>query len=119
MPNWPNDMPDPVWNALSISSPTGAIISTPMDTGPSKRRRRTTAVPQPVNLVFAPVTEAQFTAFETWYRGDLEMGALRFSMDHPLLGDLRQWRFAESNQYLGTPIGDDAHQLSVSLELLP
>ena len=118
MPDFPDDLPKPVWTDIGVSSPVGAVQETQMDTGPSKRRRRTTAKRSPVSLVFAPVTEKAADGFELFYAEDLAQGVLSFQMLHPIYERPATWRFSIEDAYTISPIGEDAFQLQISLELL-
>jgi hypothetical protein len=118
--NWLNSLPQPVYDDIKVGAPVGAAIRTKMEHGPAKQRRRFTAAPQPVSLTFAPITEAVLGEFEAFYRDDLSFGVLAFEMEHPVTGLARQFRFNQDGEpWQFFPIGDDAYQLGVELELLP
>ena len=120
MPNWPEFMPAPVDDDIAIGAPIGAVLRTSMDAGPAKQRPRFTAAPQPVTLVFKPISAANFTAFEAFYENDLSYGALDFHMQHPITDVTQRFRFVASQEpWRMTPIGKDAYRLSVNLERLP
>ena len=120
MVDWPSNMPDPDWNAVQIGAPEGAIIRTEMSSGPAKQRPRFTAAPRPVALQFGNVTEAVIAEFESFFEVDLQMGALDFQMAHPISGLIKRFRFVGTDEpYAITPVGKNAFQLNVSLELMP
>ena len=120
MPNWPEFMPAPVDNDIAIGAPIGAALRTSMDAGPAKQRPRFTAAPQPVTLVFKPISAANLAAFETFYKEDLSYGALDFHMQHPITDVVERFRFVASQEPWGMkPIGKDAYRLNVNLERLP
>ena len=77
--------------------PIGATISTQMDFGDPKVRRRTTASPTMVSMRLFPLTLVQLAAFKAFYKVDLMSGALRFDMVNPLTGESLQYRFAKSD----------------------
>ena len=118
MPEFPSNLPAPVWRDVNISAPIGAVIETQMDAGPPKRRRRTTARRAPVSLVVSPVTEAAFEAFEEWFAVDLGQGALSFTMAHPISDAVMTWRFVLDGAYSAVPVGENAIEISLSLELI-
>ncbi|UWQ77397.1 hypothetical protein [Leisingera sp. M658] len=119
MPNFPASMPAPEYLPISFSGSEGGLQVSKMDTGPSKRRRRTTAAPQVFSLTFAPVTEAALAEFEDFFRDDLAGGVLSFTMAHPIYETERTWRFKDEETYSGDPIGEDAYQLQMVLDLMP
>lgn len=120
MPSWPEFMPEPVFDAISIGSPVGAILRTDMDAGPAKQRKRFTATPRPVALSFEPISAFNLARFEAFYTNDLAWGALAFEMPHPISDVVNRFRFVASDEpWDVSPIGKDAYRLNVSLELLP
>jgi len=121
MPSWPEFMPDPVFRQIQIGAPVGSVLRSNMDTGPAKQRRRFTAAPRPVALLFSPITAFDLARFEAFFEVELAYGALAFDMAHPVTDAQARFRFvADNNEAYGSqPIGRDAYQLSVRLELLP
>lgn len=120
MPSWPDYLPQPVFDAISIGAPVGAVLRTEMGSGPAKQRRRFTAAPHPVALVFEPITALNLAMFEAFYKTELGFGALEFEMPHPITDAVCRFRFVTSDTPWGvSPIGSDAYRLNVSLELLP
>lgn len=120
MPNWPNSIPAPIFDQISIGAPTGAVLRTDMDAGPAKQRKRFTAAPRPVALVFAPISVDTLAVFEGFFEGEIGSGALDFEMEHPITDQVGRFRFIGGDEpWQIVPIGKDAYQLSVSLELLP
>lgn len=117
---WPAEMPQPVYDQIQIGAPAGSVLRNKMDKGPPKQRRRFTASIQPVSLTFEPVTFAAFAAFERFYDEDIGGGALPFDMPHPLTGAPRSFQFNQGGEpWQVIPVGKDALQLKVSLELRP
>lgn len=120
MSTWPDYMPSPVYDAIRISAPTGAVIRTDMDAGPAKQRKRFSAAPRPVSLVFEPLSSVQLSAFEDFLETDLSLGAIEFTMAHPITEEVRAFRFvANEEPWAMLPVGKDAYRLTVNLELMP
>lgn len=120
MSDWPSFMPSPSYDQISIGAPIGAVLRTEMDAGPAKQRKRFTAAPRPVLLVFAPLTVDAVVGFEAFFENDIAFGALAFRMVHPITDVVRKFRFIGSDEpWQIEPIGKNAYRLSVSLELLP
>jgi len=120
MPTWPEFMPAPVYDRISIGAPVGAVLRSQMDAGPVKQRQRFTAAPRPVTLVFEPLSAVNLVAFEAFYEFELRSGALDFGMPHPVTDDARRFRFiASEDPWTVQPIGSDAYRLDANLELLP
>ena len=120
MPNWPDFMPAPVQEQISVGAPQGAVIRTAMDAGPAKQRKRFTAAPRPVALVFQPVSTDKLASFDAFYINDLACGALAFDMAHPITDQVRRFRLSASDEpWQITAIGKDTYVLAVNLELLP
>lgn len=115
---WPVALPKPVYPDIREGAPIGAVLATPTDVGPGKRRLRSTATVTPFSLVFAPVTEAMLEDFSSFFTATLGMSVLSFDMDHPITGTSQTWRFSAEDAYNISPIGDDAYQIEVALELL-
>ena len=117
---WPDLMPQPVYEEIAIGAPTGAVIRTSMDAGPAKQRRRFTAAPRPLSLVFEPVSAVGIAAFEAFYLHDLAHGSLDFQMQHPVTDIVGRFRFIATDEpWNMQPVGIDAYRLNVSLEQLP
>ncbi len=78
MAAWPSTLPNPSFDGYSVEAgdPT---IRTDMDSGPARVRRRFTAAPDRVGLKFV-MTEAQMSAFRTFWDGDAMQGAAWFDM---------------------------------------
>lgn len=120
MPSWPDYFPQPVFDAISIGAPIGAVLRTEMDSGPAKQRQRFTAAPRPVALVFEPITALKLAMFEAFYETELGFGALEFDMPHPITDAVQRFRFVASDApWDVAPIGKDAYRLNVALEMLP
>lgn len=121
MPAWPSTFPEfPILRSTRIGSPLNAIIRSEMSVGPAKTRQRVTAAVRPLSLNHGPFTEAQVDEFETWHRDDIGMGALAFTISHPIHDTTTTVRFASAeSQYTIQEAGRDHYTISMNLEILP
>ena len=121
MPSWPGSLPQyATLRDMQWAGPSNATIRTPMDVGPSKGRRRTTAPTRFVQVAYAQMTDAQLTTFENWFQNDIAMGALAFTMPHPKDQTTRTWRFADAQSpYQVTPYTRTLWRVTMMLELFP
>src|SRR5690625_3913550 len=81
---------------MSRTGPQGATIRTPMDAGPDKVRRRSTAAPMRFRGTTPFLTAAELDAFEEFFAADLGMGALPFQARDPITCTTRRFRFIDS-----------------------
>ena len=118
MAAWPSTLPQ----LLEVSNFTLArasnVVETTMDTGPSFRRMRSSAVPQTVSGTM-DMTKAQYQTMEGFYSSTLGEGVLSFTWTHPVTGDAATMRFAVKNPYQITALGGIYFTVSLSLEILP
>ena len=63
MASWPTTLPNPTWNYNL--SPVDQTISTNMEAGASRTRRRTTAQNDKVDVVWQ-MSDAQYVIFRAW-----------------------------------------------------
>lgn len=120
MPAWPNFMPEPLFDSISEGAPIGGAIRTAMEVGPAKQRARSTAAVYPMTFSVEPLTGAEISAFRTFFKDDLAMGALAFDMDHPVTDAPSSFRFnLDEEPWNYSPIGKDAYRLNVVLEVMP
>ncbi|XAT57846.1 hypothetical protein GN241_11025 [Rhodobacteraceae bacterium IMCC1335] len=113
-------MAAPIYDQISIGAPIGAVLRTDMDAGPAKQRKRFTAAPRPVALIFEPLSVATLYGFENFFENDIASGALAFEMEHPITDVVGKFRFVGGDEpWQIVPIGKNAYRLTVSLELLP
>ncbi|APZ51223.1 hypothetical protein [Salipiger abyssi] len=97
MPDWPESLPFfAAVDSMQRSGPEGAVLRTRMDKGPEKVRRRTSATTMTRSGEMPSLTLDQLHQFETFFREDLGMGAMRFSASDPLDGLEREFRFIGS-----------------------
>ena len=120
MTDWPASLPPPLYHEISIGAPLGVVLRTDMDFGPAKQRRRFTAAPRPVSLVFEPVTQEGVADFDQFFVEDIQSGTLAFEMLHPITDEPRMFRFIGGDEpWLITPVGVDAFRITTAMELLP
>jgi len=117
IPAWANTLPQELLLDGYGESPANIIISSEMDTGPSKVRRRFTAGVRPVtgNII---VNATQLTAFKTFFNSTLLGGSLRFSWTEPPGHTTAcEMRFVDMPAWVA--IDDVYYKISLSLEILP
>jgi hypothetical protein len=79
---WPGSLPQNVRRDFQLSRPVN-IISTSMDMGPAKRRRRAAGIEQ-MKVGFY-MTAAQIATLDTFVKSTLK-GTARFDFAHPVTG---------------------------------
>lgn len=73
-------------------------VRTPMDAGPSKVRRRFSAVPFYFQMTLA-ADDTELATFETFYADTVEQGSLPFDFVDPRNGVTKSCRFAAAPSY--------------------
>lgn len=116
MVSWPSTLPDDVLIEGYREQPPKNVIRTQMDQGPAKVRRRSTTGPRMLR-VSLDLTRAQVDTLDSFFRTDLEDGALRFDWTHPRTQAAVQMRFVEPPQY--TPLTGADWTAALNLEILP
>lgn len=91
MATWPATLPAPALNTLTESPPKNAI-STQMDKGPAKTRRRTTANVRPLKFSLK-LTPAQTATLDTFFDVTTYSGVDEFNYTHPRTGAAVSARF--------------------------
>lgn len=97
-------------------SPPDTVIRSPMDAGPAKLRRRTTAGVRRLACALR-LTTAQVATFDSFYVTSLQGGALPFDWVNPRTGAAESLRFVGPPAY-GAPSGD-LFPVTFKLEVLP
>lgn len=94
------------------------LLSSPVDRGPAKVRRVTTAAVRLWSLSLQPLTAAEVNTLDTFFTTTTAGGALPFDMTHPRLGS-RTVRFKPNSPPKPDPLGGLYWRVSLSLEILP
>lgn len=117
MPSWPGTLPTgPEWSSYQETSPNVAL-RTPMDVGPPKVRRRSTAGIRPFTMTFL-LTQAQVATLDTFYQTTLTGGTASFdSLTHPRTAAAATFRFVTPPQYQA--LGPNVYRASCQMEILP
>lgn len=118
MVDWPTgisfiEKPD----AYQRTGPKGNIIRSPMDTGPSKTRRRFTAAVQMVSGETDIISDADVAVFEDWFTTSIADGALSFYAADPKTLTIGRYKFVETYELIH--VDDDKNRLVIKLEKLP
>ena len=85
MPTWPASLPQSMEVEGYQESFPEQRLSSGMEIGPPKVRRRTTAAPTPISGQIV-LDATQLATLETFIDSDLAGGALAFDMPHPRTG---------------------------------
>ena len=113
--DWPSTLPKPLSDSYVATPPDGSI-STQMDSGPVKKRRRYTAAPRLFSLSFL-LTSSQRTTLDTFWLITTRMGTLRFNFAHPITGVVAESRLKGPPSY-ANPVAQTV-QAVVTIEVLP
>lgn len=117
MATWPATLPPPAISTLNETPPENRL-STPMEKGPAKVRRFTTANIRPISFVMR-CTKAQVQALDDFFVTTTFSGVDPFDYTHPRTGASVRARFAPGSvpQY-GEQEGV-LYNIGVNLEILP
>ena len=116
---WPVTLPTSADSANLSESYGVLILSTPMDAGPAKRRRRGVK-PRVLNVSFV-MTNTQIATLETFINDTIK-GTARFDFTHPRTGSTIEVRIIPNGDGELFSIGYFSHDLytvSLSLEQMP
>jgi len=117
VPVWPASLPQRPLGEGFAEQPPELVVRSPMDTGPAKVRRRSTAGVSKLQMVFR-LTPTQLATFRNFLANDIQDRALSFSWVHPITDATGLFRIVEQPTYQA--IGNGlAWRLSVVLEMLP
>jgi len=89
--SWPISLPLPDVGGYQETMPD-AVIRSPMDVGPDKVRRRTSAAVRKFKLTYS-MTPTQLATLDTFFNTTVEGGALTFTMDNPRTAITETYRF--------------------------
>lgn len=116
IPSWPASLPQSLSASSYKESPANLLVSTDMDIGPAKIRRRSSSGPRPVSGAMR-MTKPQLLALRSFYVDDLVDGSLRFSWRDPLdASKAAEYRFTDPPEWSAD---DGGYSVSLSLEILP
>lgn len=95
---WPLELPQkPYVNGYEEGIGNSQVIETDMDTGPSKRRRRSQSAPTPFTMPMIFSLE-QKRIFTEWYEKILQGGVKTFEWIHPTKGTTAYFQFAKPSE---------------------
>ena len=116
MPAWPGSLPtEPLVKGYQEGREDTKIRS-PMDYGPAKVRRRTTAAVTKFVAGFI-LDDTDLATFETFYITTLNDGSLSFTWTHPRTGAAITVRFVKS--YSIEAVGNSLYKAAAEMEILP
>lgn len=113
--SWPSSLPQTLPSDSYQETPPDLAVSSDMDIGPAKRRRRATNGVTKIEATLKGMTKEQSETLMTFYFDDLQ-SVLRFSWLHPRTGASAEFRFK------GPPVITASGALfsaAIELEILP
>ncbi|MBW5802052.1 hypothetical protein [Halomonas elongata] len=120
MPTWPVTLPDCPDSPGYSEQPQSQVLRSEMAVGPAKTRRRSTAAPLTIPVVYGLITRAQAETFEAFFVNDIGAGSLPFDWVHPRLGTTVSVLIVGDPPYELTPVGNGTFwDLSMTLEIQP
>lgn len=114
--SWPNDVPKSPLVDSFTEQPGRDVVRTQMDAGPSKMRRRTTAGVRKITKTLR-MTESEVESLDTFYTSTLGQGTLRFDVENPRTGTVKEMRFVKRPTW--RLVTDDDYDVNVQLEVMP
>lgn len=120
MPAWPESLPQCVLLEGYRERPSSGVLSSEMDVGPAKTRRRSTATTTRLP-VMVTLSNEQLGIFEDWFNQDVAGGALPFDWERPRTHQIVQARIVGDPPYELRPLasGSEYWRLSMTLEIQP
>ncbi len=113
---WPASLPQKMLAPGFDEQPPDERIRTPMEVGPAKLRRRTSAGVRPIKgSIRCSLT--QRATFDEFYRSTLSGGVLPFDWVHPVTQTAATFRFVEVPRYAMRTA--NLVEIALSLELMP
>lgn len=108
----------PYVNGFQYGIGRSDVITSEMDTGPTKTRRRSQAAPRDVSYPLI-LSRDQLEVFEDWYDNTLKGGILPFEGNDPIYEDRTvYYRFAKPMEHpVAIPLNNAALYFTVTLEL--
>lgn len=114
MASWPT-LPAPLINTFRESVPESTIRSQ-TDKGPAKVRRRSTAMPRPVQFTLM-LTPAQVATLDAFHETTTVGGSQEFDYTHPRTGSTVSARFTSPPSY--SDVNGINYRASIELEIIP
>jgi hypothetical protein len=115
---WPSTLPaSPLYDGYSESMPNYTLRSS-MDSGPSKVRRKCSALPWMMTVNFN-LSASQLSALVTFIETTLIGGTLRFEFSHPRTGSTVECRVAGSDSLMQFAPRGRSWAVALTLEVLP
>ncbi|MCM1497278.1 MAG: hypothetical protein NC124_02315 [Clostridium sp.] len=115
---WPLGLPQiPLTNGFSMTIGRSEVIKSDMDTGPSKRRRRSMSAPRPMKVSMV-LTINQVLLFEEWYDNTIMGGVKPFKWVNPLTGAETYFQIQDpENRPTISPESNSGQYFSLTLDL--
>jgi hypothetical protein len=116
IPSWPETLPDELFVSGYGHSLADTTITSEMDAGPAKVRRRFTAGVEPISGTMI-LSETELGYLETFYDTTTLSGAIRFTWTKPPAhSEECEMRFTQAPSWTKV---EDQYEVSLSLEILP
>ena len=97
MPIWPLTLPQrPLRSGFKESVPNN-LLTSPMDTGPAKVRRRSNAKPVPLSITYV-LKDTQLLILDDFVENVLAGGAICFDWPHPRTGEYVRARLSPQSE---------------------
>jgi hypothetical protein len=116
MGSWPATLPQELIEDSFEETMQSLIISTDMEVGPPKTRKRLTANFTPIKGSII-VTKAQRAIFLTFFHSTIAGGAIKFTWEHPITGSTVKMKIIGPPKI--TPLGGDYFKIDMDLHILP
>lgn len=116
-PTWPSTLPNPLSSGAQVAPAVDNVITSSVETGAPKRRRRFTWVPDRITVSLS-LTGAQVTTLNTFVRTTLA-DVLPFDWVDPVTQGAKTWVFTKRPSYTADAGMYDSWTASVELESKP
>ena len=117
MPTWPGTLPQKPDADGYTESPPDVVLRTPMDAGPPKVRRRSTAGPRPITMQMT-LTLTEMQTLDDFFWTTCRAGALPFDWVHPRTQAAATFRWRSPPRYQGSD-SDEGWLAELELEIVP
>lgn len=115
---WPGTLPQKLQLSGASLGYGDALVEYAPDLGPPLTRRGTTAVVRPLSGSVI-LSDAQVTAWETFFFTTIMNGSLPFTFPDPRTGSSFLVKFIKGTPSALVPLGGDNYRLALSLVILP